>query len=94
MHNHRRVGLVKALTDPDTNITGYNEYDTNWDTCCLGKTLSLLYTQKGRQMCTHKVRRMSLLEICLLFMGLELMIIQMVILTSRYSMSLSIMTHI
>ena len=45
MHTHRRVGHSKSLTDPATNNTVSNEYDTNADTCYIGQNfIPIAYT--------------------------------------------------
>ena len=37
VHTHRRVCRANSVTDPAPNTTGYNEADTNSNTCCLGQ---------------------------------------------------------
>ena len=58
------------------------------------KNVSPLHKKTGRKMSTHIVRCISLLKICLLFMGLHLAITRMLIIKSQYSMSLYIIVHI
>ena len=48
MHTHRSFGYAKSVTDTAPNITGYNEADTNSDTCCLGQNfIFIAYTNQS-----------------------------------------------
>ena len=57
------------------------------------KTLFLLHTKTSQKMFIHIEMRMSLLKMCLLFLGIQITITWVLILTSEYCMSLSIMFH-
>ena len=93
LHTHRRVGRAKALTETDPNTTSSNEADTNTNMCCLGQNIIPIAYKTGWKMSTHIVKRMTLLKICLLFLGIQLTMTPMGILTSYYSMSRSIMFY-